>query len=31
MALGLTDAEIDTLFTCAEVQPGLLDTKAFVN
>lgn len=31
MALGLSDAEIETLGSCAEISNDLIDTKVFVN
>lgn len=31
MAIALSDAEIETLFTSAELQPGMLDVKTFLN
>lgn len=31
MAIALSDADIDTLFSSAEVQPGILDVKTFLN
>jgi len=31
MPLGLSDAEIDVLFSCSEISQDLMDTKEFVN
>ena len=31
MAIALSDADIETLFSSAEVQPGILDVKTFLN